>query len=178
MTEEPNAFTGVALDRAGDSRRRDPEWLAGQRAHPGARAVVAGDRGLRVAGDRLELVPLAELDGAEPPLLGLDADGPVYAYDEDPPREGRVPMVGSAGMRGEPPGNAGPPSARVSLRRAAGVLSRADGGLAAYASALINWHRRHRFCANCGAPATSSTGGLPATARAAAPSTSRAPTRS
>jgi hypothetical protein len=45
---EPNAFTGVALDRAGDSRRRDPEWLAAQRAHPGARAVVAGDRGLRI----------------------------------------------------------------------------------------------------------------------------------
>ena len=58
-----NAFTGAALDRVGDSRRRDLDWLAAQLEHPGARAVVAGDRGLRIADNRLELVPLAELDG-------------------------------------------------------------------------------------------------------------------
>ena len=44
-----NAFTGAALDRVGDSRRRDLDWLAAQLEHPGARAVVAGDRGLRIA---------------------------------------------------------------------------------------------------------------------------------
>src|SRR5690606_239016 len=33
---------------------------------------------------------------------------------------------------------------------AAARLSRAEGGLAAYAAALLNWHRRHRFCAACG----------------------------
>ena len=98
-----NAFTGAALDRAGDSRRRDPSGSPSSARIPGARAVVAGDRGLRIADDRLELVPLAELNGAEPLLLGLDADGPVFAVDEDPPRDGRVPMVGSGGVRGEPP---------------------------------------------------------------------------
>jgi len=36
--------------------------------------------------------------------------------------------------------------------RSAAVLTPEDGGLAAYAAALLNWHRRHRFCANCGAP--------------------------
>ena len=40
----------------------------------------------------------------------------------------------------------------VSLRDAGAMLSRAEAGLAAYLMALLNWHRRHRFCANCGAP--------------------------
>lgn len=153
-----NAFTGATLDRVGDPRRLDPEWLAAQRAHPAARAVVAGDRGLRVADDRLELVPLAELDGTRALLLGLDERGPVFAVDEDPEREGRVPMVGSAGVRGEPPPGSG--GARVSLRQAAAVLSQAEGGLAAYAAALLNWHRRHRFCAACGKPTDVVEGGL------------------
>jgi NAD+ diphosphatase len=153
-----NAFTGAALDRAGDSRRRDPEWLAEQLAHPSARAVVAGDRGLRIAAGRLELVPLTELNGADPLLLGIDADGPVYAIDEDPPRDGRVPMVGAGGMRGEPP--PGSDGKRVGLRKAAGILSREDGGLAAYASALLNWHRRHRYCSACGKPSEVVEGGL------------------
>jgi len=153
-----NAFTGAALDRAGDSRRRDPEWLAEQRAHPGARAVVAGDRGLRIAGNRLELIPLGEVNGADPLLLGLDADGPVFAYDEDPPRDGRVPMVGAGGVRGEPP--SGSRGDRVSLRQAAAILSRADGGLAAYTAALLNWHRRHRYCSACGKSSDVVEGGL------------------
>ena len=145
---EPNAFTGAALDRVGDSRRRDPSWIAEQEMHPGARAVVAGDRGLRISDGRLELVPLPELDGAYPYLLGVDEAGPVFAVDEDPLREGRVPMVGSGGVRGEPPTGAG--GDRLSLRQAAARLSQAEGGLAAYAAALLNWHRRHRFCAACG----------------------------
>ena len=153
-----NAFTGAALDRAGDSRRRDPEWLAEQLEHPGARAVVAGDRGLRIAGGRLELVPLSELNGAEPLLLGIDADGPVFAIDEDPVRDGRVPMVGAGGMRGEPPPDSG--GERIGLRKAAAILSREDGGLAAYTAALLNWHRRHRYCAACGQPSDIVEGGL------------------
>ena len=153
---EPNAFTGAALDRAGDSRRRDLAWLEAQRAHPAARAVVAGARGVRVDGARLARVPL---DG-EPAelLLGLDAHGPLFALDEDPPAEGLAPLVGAGGNRGEPPTAQG--EDRIGLRQAAMVLSREDGGLAAYAAALLNWHRRHRFCANCGQPTDVSEGGL------------------
>jgi NAD+ diphosphatase len=153
---EPNAFTGAALDRAGDSRRRDREWLAAQRVHPGARAVVAGARGIQLDGARLARVPL---DGrAAELLLGLDADGPLFAVDEDPPADGLPPLVGAGGVRGEPPQGSG--GARVGLRQAAAQLSREDGGLAAYAAALLNWHRRHRFCANCGTATDVSEGGL------------------
>jgi len=156
-----NAFTGAALDRVGDSRRRDEHWLASQLEHPQARAVVAGDRGLRIADGRLELVPLGELvgaDGQAPLLLGLDDAGPVFAFDEDPARDGRVPMVGSGGVRGEPPTNAG--GDRVPLRQAVARLSLEDGGLAAYTAALLNWHRRHRYCSACGHASDLTEGGL------------------
>ena len=129
----PNTFTGAALDRAGD-RRADDDWVAAQRADPAARAVVVGADGVHVAGGRLALVPLAEAGGGEPLLLGLGEDGPVFAAEA-------------------------PDGALMNLREAAATLPRADGGLAAYAAALLNWHRRHRFCANCGAPTDVREGG-------------------
>jgi NAD+ diphosphatase len=121
----PNTFTGAALDRAGD-RRRDGAWVAAQLADPAARAVVAGPAGVQVEDGRLALVPLGDA-GGEPLLLGLDGGAPVFAAEAQN-------------------------GALMGLREAASTLPRADGGLAAYAAALLNWHRRHRFCANCGAP--------------------------
>ena len=83
------AFAGARLDRAGDGRRRDAAWVAAQRADPAARAVVAGSGGVRLAGDRLAIVPLAEAPAAaEPLLLGLDEHGPLFAVDEDVPPPG------------------------------------------------------------------------------------------
>jgi NAD+ diphosphatase len=37
------------------------------------------------------------------------------------------------------------------MRAAAFILSAEDTAIAGQAKALIDWHRRHRFCANCGA---------------------------
>jgi NAD+ diphosphatase len=82
----------------------------------------------------------------------------VYAYDEDPLHDGLPPLVGAGGVRGEPPAGSG--GERVALRAAAATLSRRDGGLAAYACALLNWHRRHRFCANCAHDTALVEGGL------------------
>ena len=42
------------------------------------------------------------------------------------------------------------PSGRAA--RGGGGAARRRSGPAAYAAALLSWHRRHRFCANCGAP--------------------------
>ncbi len=36
------------------------------------------------------------------------------------------------------------------MRDIAPRLAQDDGGLIAYAAALLNWHRRHRFCSVCG----------------------------
>ena len=38
----------------------------------------------------------------------------------------------------------------VSVRSIAPALAQDEGGLLAYAAALLNWHRRHRFCSVCG----------------------------
>jgi NAD+ diphosphatase len=110
---------------------------------------------VRVNGTKLARVPLngapAEL------LLGLDAEGPLFALDEDAPAEGIPPLIGAGGPRGEPPTAS---AQRIGLRQAAMVFSQEDGGLAAYTAALLNWHRRHRFCANCGQPTNVGEAGL------------------
>jgi NAD+ diphosphatase len=154
-------FTGERLDRAGD-RRTDPAWVAAQAASPAARAVVAGDDGVRVtlpAGDhgepRVALLPLAGLHAAEPLLLGLDEAGPVFAVDEDG-AAARAPVA----AHGEGPLDPATGTRPLGLRAAAGSLPQADGGLAAHAAALVNWHRRHRHCAVCGAPTEISDGGI------------------
>jgi NAD+ diphosphatase len=121
----PNTFTGAALDRAGE-HRRDPPWLAEQAADPAARAVVAGESGVLVEDGRLALVPLAEAGTEGRLLLGVDDIGPVFAAHA---RDGQR-LLG--------------------LRESAATLPQADSGLAAYAAAMLGWHRRHRFCANCG----------------------------
>jgi NAD+ diphosphatase len=48
----------------------------------------------------------------------------------------------------------------VDLRAAALALPQADAALASYAATLINWHRGHRFCPNCGAPTELAEAGL------------------
>jgi NAD+ diphosphatase len=153
---EANTFTGVALDRAEDGRRRDPDWVRDQVAHPRARALVAGSAGIPVEDGRLQLRPLEGLPG-EPLLLGIGADGPVFALDEDPPGDGRPQLIGAGGRRGEPaPHREG----RTGLRDAATTLPLEDAALAAYAASLLNWHRGHRFCANCGAATELAEAGL------------------
>jgi NAD+ diphosphatase len=157
-----NAFTGARLDRAADARK-DPAWVAAQREHPGARAVLAGDAGVHIAespaGPRLALVPLAQAPGRDHwLLLGLDEHGPVFAVDVDD-ADGAVPrpLIGAHGT-GEPDPATG--TRAYGLRDAVTELPRADGGLIAYASALVNWHRRHGHCSVCGAATEPALGGL------------------
>ena len=129
----PNTFAGAALDRAG-ARRTDEEWVARQRSHPAARAVVVSEEGPFVdcSSDpcRPALVPLPR-DAPDPVLLGLDAEGPLFAIEGGSVEGARTAM---------------------SLRDAGARLSQEDGGLLAYAAAILRWHRNHPFCARCGNP--------------------------
>ena len=163
-----NAFTGARLDRAADSRRRDPDWIAAQLAHPAARALLAGDEGIVLDGDRLARMPLAEAVSAagEPLLLGIDASGPLFAVDADAPPPGGErppPLIAAGGARGSGAAPPAPPAGEprpVALRAAVAMLPQDEGGLVAYVAALCNWHRRHRFCAACGTQSDVDEGGL------------------
>jgi NAD+ diphosphatase len=121
------AFSGAALDRASVERRR-PEWLAERRADPRARAVQMSERGIWLDGSRLLLAAPSD----EAVFLGIAGDTPLFADD----------VSGAEPREGRPAG----------LREAATELPAAEAALAAYAGSLLAWHRRHRFCANCGAP--------------------------
>jgi NAD+ diphosphatase len=153
----------MTLDRAGDGRRRDGAWVAEQRAHPAARAIHAGTDGLVLDGDALLVGALAA--DAEAVLLGLDPEGPLFAVDVDAPAPGGPeppPPIGAGGQRGRSVlrAAAAPGVRPVGLREAFAVLSPAEAGLAAYAAALLNWHRRHPFCAVCGHPSEVAEAGL------------------
>ena len=159
MGDDAITFTGELLNRAAE-HRSDPEWLAAQAADPAARAVVASDAGIHVIGEepRLALVPLAALPTVEPLLLGLDAAGPLFAVDADGRSNGTPPpAIGAGPWDG---GDAGTGTRAMGLRAAAAALPTADAGLAAHASALLNWHRRHGHCSVCGATTSVAGGGI------------------
>src|SRR5919106_4300756 len=120
-------FAGAGLDRAAAERRR-PEWVEARRADPGARALMLSGHGVWIEDGRLVLVRPDD----DAVFLGFVGDVPVFAVDLGDARP----------ARGKPAG----------LREAATELPAEEAGLAAYAASLLNWHRRHRFCANCGQP--------------------------
>ena len=131
---DPVVFAGAPLDRAPVERRRR-EWLAARRADPAARALVVSERGLWLEDGHLVLVAPAD----DSVFLGLAGDTPLFAKE-----------AGDAEPeRGRPAG----------LREAASELPADQAALAAYAGSLLAWHRRHRFCANCGRPTEQADGG-------------------
>jgi NAD+ diphosphatase len=120
----PLAFSGAGLDRAPE-QRRDPDWLERLRERPDAASLVLSDQGLWTADGHLLLTSPAP--GSV--FLGLVAERPLFATD-------------GAAEHGRP----------VGLREAATELPAEEAAIAAYAASLLAWHRRHGFCANCGAP--------------------------
>jgi NAD+ diphosphatase len=151
QTPAGRAFTGMALDRA-SAERKDPAWIRRLLEDPAARTIAAGHDGVLMRdGDAPALVRTPPAAGQAPILLGLEADGrALFARDleETPP---------SPGDGAEPSGADG--AQVVSLRDAGSLLAHSEAGLAAYVVALLNWHRRHRFCANCGAATDVAEGG-------------------
>ena len=146
--ERARPFTGMALERA-NAERKDAVWIRRQIEDPAARAVWAGRDGVLVSDSgapSLTRVPFAPDDAQERILLGLQDGRPLFALELDPP---------SAASSTRPPGE----GRLLPLREAGAVLPHAEAGLAAYLVALLNWHRRHRFCANCGAPTVVAEGG-------------------
>jgi NAD+ diphosphatase len=150
-TPAAQPFTGMALDRA-DAARKDPAWVSELVARPDARVLAAGPGTVLADGAQPALARLAPARGRlpDPILLGLEQGVPLFAVDLD---ELSDPTAGSpAGDPGADSGVVEDAQRVISLREAGTTLPHAEAGLAAYVSALMNWHRRNRFCANCGAP--------------------------
>jgi NAD+ diphosphatase len=131
-------FTGMALDRV-STERKDPDWIQARFGDPDSRAIAAGHEGVLVReGETPALVRDALPGGQEERiLLGVEGDVAVFAIDLD----ALAPGDRSQAIDG---------NRVMGLREAGALMAPAEAGLAAYVMALLNWHRRHRFCANCG----------------------------
>ncbi len=127
----PIAFSGNPLDRA-SYRRSDAAWLAAQAA--GGLYLPFWQNRPFVADDRAGFLPWrADWEGAACVFLGLDGAQPLFA----------VELPGDA----EPVLDGG---TFQEMRPAAFVLPARDTAIAGQAKALLDWHRRHGFCPNCG----------------------------
>lgn len=138
------SFTGNPLDRA-SAERSDPKWIAAQQARADALFLPIWQTKPLLIGDRAGLLSAAMM-GLTPDMqtifLGLRDGQPLFAVAM--PGSEEPPLTGLGEFR--------------EMRAAAFVLSDAESAIAGQAKALIDWHHRHRFCANCGtetAPADS-----------------------
>jgi NAD+ diphosphatase len=152
-------YGGCGLDRAA-RLRADPEWLDRALSDPRTLIVpVSGERSLVLGGDpaRAALLPCGSVNGALPAaapafaLLGVDDSGAAYVAAEWPA------AAGGAAPPADWPGIDG--ASFIELRRVSASLPRRDAGLLAYARGLLHWHRRTRFCGDCGAPTESRSAG-------------------
>lgn len=140
--EEIYSFAGNPLDRASE-RRRDTVWVRSLLDDPAARILPLRD--LRPltrdksgpALDWQRLAPWREAieRGATLIFLGLGDEGPRFAVD-------------ASGA------DLGPDSAGEAFdaRTLAPLLAGGEAAILAEARSLIDWHARHRFCAQCGSP--------------------------
>ena len=161
------AFSGMALDRAA-TLRTDAGGSRGRVADPASRVLAAGGDGMprrgRRAGAAHRLDALAAGGRADPARARRRA-GALFAVDLD----ALDAQAAAAIMRG---------GRTISLREAGAALARPRVGSPAYLMALLNWHRRHRHCANCGAPTAIAEAGYARRCGGCRRRTSRAPTRS
>lgn len=152
-------FGGSGLDRAGHLRA-DLARIAALQGDPAARVLpLWRGKPLHGGAGRLGWLGLRHPgleSAAEPPIfLGLDEAGPRFALDLSAwvpagADGAETDRFADASEQVHPDFPAGHHFAelRLSMTR----LSPRDAELAATARALVMWHARHRFCANCGAP--------------------------
>lgn len=133
-------FTGSPLDRA-DALRKDDAAMVAARSDRSARWLVLDD--LRPVVDDADALRWFARDAvpadAASVFLGLLDGSPRFA-------------VAATGM-----GRAGDP--RGTAAALAAGAAPGDAAVFAQARSLLDWHARHRFCANCGAPTRAAKAG-------------------
>ncbi|MXX75572.1 MAG: NAD(+) diphosphatase [Holophagales bacterium] len=144
-----NALAEPAVDRRSE-RRGDAEWLARRLADPTSQLTAVwrerslvfdahtGDQG-PVPGTVATVEAAGLVDGAEDVVFLGEAEGVAYFSVDLSDRED--PLAGP--LRGA--------GRFVELRQVGAAMSGRGANLLAYARAMATWHRRHRFCGQCGA---------------------------
>ncbi len=141
--EEIYCFAGNPLDRASE-RRRDTAWIRSLLDDPAARILPLRDLRPLTRGSEspvLDWQPVAPWRdlierGATLVFLGLDDERPYFAVDAS--------GADSALFRRRASRSMPAPSRRC--------CPQARRRSSAEARSLVDWHARHRFCAQCGSP--------------------------
>lgn len=156
MHEEPETGPGrphysqSGLDRASE-RRRDTAWIQGALHERESRVIpVWQDLNLILTpeGATPEAVHLTGAhargllqiaDGVA--FLGIgDRDTPYFACDvSSQPMEALSPLIGHGGE-----------TKFINLRTVGPLMADTEASLLAFARGLMYWHRRHRYCGDCG----------------------------
>lgn len=145
----PNAFTDNPLDRA-SHLRADMDWLTRARGNPETNFVplchlkplVLSSKeqaGLREIG-WVRLADLSAFDLSSSVFLGLDQGRPCFAIDVSTLTESEQakPFGGSGSFE--------------ELLTFVSQIEPRSASLLAQAKSMIDWHRRHGYCAQCGTP--------------------------
>ena len=143
-------FSGNPLDRASE-KRADAEWIAARRRDASSLILPVWRLQPFILGGE-KAAPPVELGLLRPGLcdslaapdapcifLGLEGQNAMFALDisaaPDPVGEG--PIAGLGHFR--------------DARAAGATLPMKDAAIMGQAKAMIDWHKRHGYCANCGA---------------------------
>jgi NAD+ diphosphatase len=144
-------FSGNTLDRASE-KRTDSDFIESKRRDPSSFILpvwrlqpflLGAEKGPIEAGFLKPGLcePLAAPD-APNVFLGMENDHALFALDisaaRDPASEG--PLAGLGHFR--------------DMRAAAALLPEKDVAILGQAKAMIDWHQRHGFCAQCGTRST------------------------
>jgi NAD+ diphosphatase len=142
--KNPNIYANRGLDRAAHLRR-DEAWIAARLGDKSSRVLaIWRSRSLVIEGD----MPTAVLLD---PDQGLCVESQALVF---------LGMVGEAAHFAVDLSHHDEPPFREhgefhDLRQVGPRMAPGDGGMIAYARAMMTWHHRHRFCGLCGAPTES-----------------------
>src|SRR5262245_12777314 len=140
--EDVYCFAGNPLDRMSE-RRDDREWIAGLLDDPATRVLPLRDLKPVVRGSApptLDWQPVAPWrgqieSGAMLIFLGLGDGRAHFAID-------------ATGANGAPDLDV----ELIDVRALAPSIPTGEAAILAQARSVIDWHARHRFCAQCGSP--------------------------
>jgi NAD+ diphosphatase len=147
--EEIYCFAGNPLDRVSE-RRRDAGWISSLLDEPSTRLIPLRDlkpaihNGTHMALDWQPVGPWREAiaAGATLVLLGIAEGRAHFALD-------------ATGADLSPD----PAIENIDVRTLAPLITGPEAAILAEARSVVDWHARHRFCAQCGTPSEVMAGG-------------------